>query len=105
MDPNLESDALFSWRLGENVVAKPALCGGCEGRKGICVWTNGFLGLLLVKSFTLFPAAKVKGRELEVEGRELEVEGRELDVAVAVAVEVAALKNASVVGLFFEPKE
>lgn len=96
MDPNLDSDALFSWRLGENVVAKPALCGGCEGRKGICVCTSGFLGLLLVKSFTLFPAAKVKGRELEVDGRELDVE---------VELEVAALKNASVVGLFFEPKE
>lgn len=94
MDPNLDNDALFSWRLGENVVAKPALCGGCEGRKGICVWTSGFFGLLLVKSLTLFPAAKVKGRELDVEGREPGVE-----------VEVAALKNASVVGLFFEPKE
>lgn len=59
---------------------------------------SGFFGLLLVRSLTLLPAAKVKGRELEVEGRELELE-------LELEVEAAALKKASVVGLFFEPKE
>lgn len=66
MGPNLDVDALLSWRLGEKVDVNVALRGGgIEGRNGICVWTSGFFGLLLVKSFTLFPAAKVKGLELD----------------------------------------
>lgn len=86
MGLTLNVDAFFSWRLGENVDAKVVLGGPIDGRKGICVWTSGFFGLLLVKSLTLFPAAKVKGLELAAEL-------------------CIPLKNDSVVGLFVAPKE
>lgn len=86
MGLTLELDAFFSWRLGEKLGAKVAVGGPIDGRKGICVWTSGFFGLLLVKSLTLRPAAKVKGLEPDVEV-------------------CMPLKNASVVGLFVAPNE